>query len=235
MCTRNVRRKCWAALCGLVLIAGDYGSIGASKSKSKSGRDDGRRIAARQVINRANALRAELTRRDRRDRPPYTDHRHHMYAHVQAGKQKWELIGSPSGVFPVIVHEQDRKVNFNLYIPTTPLGQAAEITVIDEGFVAPFHGLVGREASERDQRVRAPSQGKGKSKSKAKGKGKRGPPHQKHIPRKKNIAVAAGPNGRISFSFHYGTQLHAQRIEIRTPQQRVFFNLHHHPPGFDGY
>lgn len=221
MSLTTVWRKCQVALCCLGLVVGSFTTHGQA-AKSKNRRDDGRRIAARQVLNRAVELRAELSQRTRRDRPPYNDHRHHLYAHVQAGKEKWELIGSPSGVFPIIVHQHDKTVDFNLYIPTTPLGQAAEITVIDDGKVSPFHGLVGRKSSEKDARVRASSRAKGNGKSRRKAG-------------KKNIAVAAGPNGRISFSFHYGEGLHAQRIEIRTPQKRVFFNLHLHPPGFDDH
>lgn len=208
MYSNTVWRRWRTALCCLGLVVGSFGVSGQS-AKSSSGREAGRRIAAQQMLNRANALRAELAG------PRYNDHRHHLYAHVQAGKDTWELIGSPSGVFPVVVHQTQKRVDFNLYIPITPLGEAAEITVIDEGLVTPFHGLVGRKASESAARVQ--------SGAKDKSAGKR------------NIAVAAGPNGRISFSFHYGDNLHAQRIEIRTSKKRAFFNLHFHPPGFDDH
>ena len=222
MYSTSVWRNWQAALCCLGLMVGSWQSHGQSakgKSRGKRG-DDGRQIAVRQVLNRANALRTELRRRGP-DRPPFGDHRHHLYAHVQAGKEKWELIGSPSGVFPVIVHQQDRKVDFNLYIPATPAGEATEVTVIDQGALAPFHGLVGRQNGQADQRVRAPSKGKGQKK--------------RPVQRKRHLVVATGPNGRISFSFHYDKDLHAQRIEIRTAQQRVFFNLHHHPPGYEDH
>lgn len=129
----------------------------------------------------------------------------HVSAKIKAGKEKWELTPNSLGIFRRLNMTNVEPVEVEMRIPFVPGGTLAVISVRDGGKVS---------AAVPDD------DGKGK------GKGKGG--SQPAIGAV--IRPRVDENGKLRFTFLYGSALHFQRVTVDIGKQQHVFDFHVHAP-----
>lgn len=192
----------------LLLTTPHFASAQAAKDRNRgvSSKRSKATNPSRKLFERGRELR------DRLGAP--SDHHFHLYAQFQPlNGQPQEIIGSPSGMFPVIIHERGRMVDFNVYFPQAKAGEPALVRTLDEGSLVPLQ-----------RRIAGAKKGNQTAEGKSDARPVRG---------RNQLAVAVKADGRLGFRYRYGQDRHAQRIEIRLGKRRAYLNLHLHLPGED--
>ncbi len=133
----------------------------------------------------------------------------HISAKIKAGEQKWELTPSSLGIFQRLNMTNTVPVEVEIRYPQVAAGILAVVSVRDGGSVS----------------ASVTQNGEGDGKGKDKGKGKGGNQTVTGLV----VRPRVDEDGKLKFTFLYGSSLHFQRVTVDIGKQQLVFDFHVHP------